>query len=74
MRIAARKLLKVGLFPARVNGGKAVGIAPTESLKLRRQMAAAARKKESVFGDAGDDAPSPRNLTCAGASVTTKGR
>ena len=28
----------------------------------------------SVFKDTGDDAPSERNLTCASASVTTKGR
>ena len=37
-----------GPGPARVWRGQVVGIAPTERLKLRRQMAAAASKKESV--------------------------
>ena len=41
-------LLRTGLVPARAWGGQAVGIAPTERLKLRRQVAAAAGKKESV--------------------------
>ena len=48
MRIGVRKLLRTGLVPARVWRGQAVGIAPTVSLKLRRQLAAAAGKKESV--------------------------
>ena len=43
-----RKLLRMGLVLARAREGQAVGIAPTERLKLRRQMAAAAGKKESV--------------------------
>ena len=44
-----RKLLRTGLVPARAWRGHAVGIAPTERLKLRRQMAAAsAGKKASV--------------------------
>ena len=43
-----RKLLRTGVVPARAWGGQAVGIAPRERLKLRRQVAAAARKKESV--------------------------
>ena len=37
----------MGLVPARAWGEYAVGIAPTESLNLRRQMAAWAGKKES---------------------------
>ena len=41
-----RKLLRTVL--ARGWGGEAVGVAPRERLKLRRQMAAAAGKKESV--------------------------
>ena len=56
VRIGERKLLRRWL-PARAWGGQAVGIAPTERLKLRRQMAAAAGKKESVsfsFFDGGE--------------------
>ena len=49
MMIGVRKLLRTGLVPATAWRGQAVGIAPTERLKLRRQMAAAAAgKKESV--------------------------
>ena len=48
MRIGMRKLSRTGLVPARAWGGQAVSIAPTEMLKLRRQMAAAAGAKESV--------------------------
>ena len=47
-RTGVRKLLRTGLFPARAWTGQAVGIAPTERLKLRRQMAAAAGAKELV--------------------------
>ena len=47
MRTGARKLLRTGLVPARAWRGQAVGIAPTERLELRRQMAAAG-KEESV--------------------------
>ena len=44
-----RKLLRTGLVPARLWRGQAVGIAPTQRLKLRMPMAAAAAgKKESV--------------------------
>ena len=43
-----RKLLRTDLVPARACRGQAVGIALTERLKLRMQMAAAAGKKESV--------------------------
>ena len=42
-----RQLLRTGLVPARAWGGQAVGIAPTQRVKLWRQMAAAG-KKESV--------------------------
>ena len=48
MRTGIRKLSRTGLVPARAWGGQAVGIVPTERLKLRRQMAAAAGEKESV--------------------------
>ena len=41
-------LLRTGLVPARAWRGQAVSITPTERLKLTRQMAAAARKNESV--------------------------
>ena len=47
MRRGVRKLLRTGLVPARAWRGQAAG-APTERFKLRRQMAAAAGKKESV--------------------------
>ena len=36
------------MVPARAWRGQAVGIAPTERLKLRKQIAAAAGKEESV--------------------------
>ena len=48
MRTGMRKLLRTGLVLARAWEGQAVGIAPTDRLKLRREMAAAAGKKESV--------------------------
>ena len=48
MRTGMRKLSRTGLVPARAWGGQAVGIAPTERLKLGRQIAAAAGAKESV--------------------------
>ena len=47
-RIGVRKLLRTGFVLARAWEGQAVGIAPTERMKVRRQMAAAAGKKESV--------------------------
>ena len=43
-----KKLLRTVLVPEGACRGQAVGIAPTERLKLRRQLAAAAGKKESV--------------------------
>ena len=48
MRIGVVKLLRMGLVSEIVRRGQAVGIAPTERLKLRRKMAAAACKKKSV--------------------------
>ena len=41
-----KKLLPAGMVPARTWGVHAVVMAPTERFKLRRQMAAAAGKKE----------------------------
>ena len=46
--IGVRKLLRTGLVLARAWRGEVVGSVPTEKLKLRRQMAAVAGKKESV--------------------------
>ena len=48
LRTGVRKMLRMGFVPARMWRGQAVGILPTKRLKLRRQMAAAAGKKESV--------------------------
>ena len=48
MRTGVRKSLWTGLVAATVWRGQAVGIAPTERLNLREQMAAAAGKKESA--------------------------
>ena len=48
MRTGVWKLLRTDLVPARAWRGHAVGIALTERLELRRQMAAAAGKEESV--------------------------
>ena len=42
--IGVRELLRMGLALVRVWRGRAVGIAPAEGLKLRRQMAAAAKQ------------------------------
>ena len=44
MRVGVKKLLRAGMMPARTWGVHAVGMAPTERLKLRRQMAAAGKK------------------------------
>ena len=49
MRTGVKMLLRTGLVPARAWGGQAVGIAPTERLKLRRQVAAAGRKEGISF-------------------------
>ena len=45
MRTGMRKLSRTGLVPARAWGGQAVGIALTERLKLRRQMAGCSRSE-----------------------------
>ena len=45
VKVGVKKLLSAGMMPARTWGVHAVGMAPTERLKLRRQMAAAAGKK-----------------------------
>ena len=48
MKVGAKKLLRAGMVPARTWRVQAVGIAPTERLKMRRQMAAAAGKKSTT--------------------------
>ena len=48
MRTGVRKLPRTDLVPARAWRGQAAGMTPTERLMLRRQMAAAAGKKESA--------------------------
>ena len=45
MTVGAKKLLRAGMVPARTWRVRAVENAPTERLKLRRQMAAAAGKR-----------------------------
>ena len=45
MKVGVKKLLRAGMVPARTWRVHAVGMAPTERLKLRRQMAAAAGKR-----------------------------
>ena len=47
MKMGVEKLLRAGMVPARTLRVHAVGKAPTERLKLRRQMAAAAAGKKS---------------------------
>ena len=49
MKVGVKMLLRMGLVPARPWGAHAVGMAPTERLNLRGQMAAATGKKESTF-------------------------
>ena len=44
MKVDVKKLLLAGMVPARTLRVHAVGMAPTESFKLRRQMAAAGKK------------------------------
>ena len=48
MKVGVKKLLRAGMMPARTWGAHAVGMSPTERLKLRRQMAAAAGKKSTT--------------------------
>ena len=44
LKVGVKKLLRAGMMPARTWGVHALGMAPTERLKLRRQMAAAGKK------------------------------
>ena len=46
MKVGVKKLLRAGMMPARTWGVHAVGMCPTERLKMRRQMAAVVGKKE----------------------------
>ena len=48
MKVGVKKLLRAGMMPARTWGAHAVGMSPTERLKLRRQMAAATGKKSTT--------------------------
>ena len=48
MKVGVGKLLRAGTAPARTWRVHAVGLAPKERLKLRRQMAAAAGKKSTT--------------------------
>ena len=48
MKASVKKLLRTGMMPARTLGAHAVGVFPTERLKLKRQMAAAAGKKSTT--------------------------
>ena len=47
--MGVKKLLRAGMMPARTWGADALGMAPTERFKLRRQLAAAAGKKKYDF-------------------------
>ena len=48
MKVGVKKLLRADMMPARTWRVHAVGMAPTEKFKLRRQMAAAAGKKSTT--------------------------
>ena len=48
MKVGVKKLLRAGMMPARTWGAHAVGMSPTERLKLVRQMAAADGKKSTT--------------------------
>ena len=48
MKVGVKKLLRADMMPARTWRAHAVGMAPTERFKLRRQMAAAAGKKRTT--------------------------
>ena len=48
MKVGIKKLLRAGMMPPRNWEVHALGMAPTERLKLRRQMAAAAGKKSTT--------------------------
>ena len=47
MKVVVKKLLRTGVVPARAWRAHVVEIAPTERLKLRRQLAAAAGKEST---------------------------
>ena len=42
MKAGVKKLFRPGVMPARIWGAQTVDMSPTERLKLRKQMAAAA--------------------------------
>ena len=48
MKVGVNKLPRAGMMPAKTWGAYAVGMSPTDRLKLRRQMAAAAGKKSTT--------------------------
>ena len=48
MKAGVKKLLRAAMVPARTWRAYAVGMAPTERSKLRREMAAAAGKKSTT--------------------------
>ena len=48
-KVGVKTLLRAGVMPARTWRAHAVGMSPTEMLKLRRQMAAGSRQKEHNF-------------------------
>ena len=48
MKVCVEKLLRAGMMPARTWRAHAVGMSPTERLKWRRQMAAAAGRKSTT--------------------------
>ena len=48
MKAGVKKMLRAGMMPARTWRVHAAGMAPTERLKLRRQMAAAAGKRSTT--------------------------
>ena len=48
MKVEVKQLLQAGMVPARTWRVHAAGMAPTEWFKLRSQMAAAARKKNTI--------------------------
>ena len=48
MKVVVKKLSRAGMVPARTWEVHAVGMAPTERLKSRRQMSAAAGKKSTT--------------------------
>ena len=48
MKVVIKKLLRTGMVPGRAWRARALEMAPTERLKLRKQMAAAAGKKSTT--------------------------